>query len=201
MSRSYMRSRRFARDSQCTIKPNVKRRGLRFFAPLHGGTGPAMVRASNITGQGAMRSIVGRMRAYLVVAAVLAGLLSAVGPSQAAILVEIEKSTQTMYVTVNGVTRHQWPVSTGRGRFGTPNGVFRPKRLERRWFSRRYYGSPLPYSVFFHKGYAIHGTREIHRLGGPASHGCVRLHPRNAATLFSLVQGSGPGRTRIEIYH
>jgi lipoprotein-anchoring transpeptidase ErfK/SrfK len=97
-----------------------------------------MVRASNITGQGAMRSIVGRMRAYLVVAAVLAGLLSAVGPSQAAILVEIEKSTQTMYVTVNGVTRHQWPVSTGRGRFGTPNGVFRPKRLERRWFSRRY---------------------------------------------------------------
>jgi lipoprotein-anchoring transpeptidase ErfK/SrfK len=160
-----------------------------------------MVRASNITGQGAMRSIVGRMRAYLVVAAVLAGLLSAVGPSQAAILVEIEKSTQTMYVTVNGVTRHQWPVSTGRGRFGTPNGVFRPKRLERRWFSRRYYGSPMPYSVFFHKGYAIHGTREIHRLGGPASHGCVRLHPRNAATLFSLVQGFGPGRTRIEIYH
>jgi lipoprotein-anchoring transpeptidase ErfK/SrfK len=115
-------------------------------------------------------------------------------PSHAAILVEIEKSTQTMYVTVNGVTRHQWPVSTGRG------GVFHPPRLERRWLSRRYYNSPMPYSVFFYKGYAIHGTTELHRLGGLASHGCVRLHPRNAATLFTLVQGLGAGRTRISIY-
>ena len=105
-----------------------------------------------------------------------------------------------MYVTVNGVTRHQWPVSTGRGRFGTPNGVFRPQRLARTWFSSRYYNSPMPYSVFFHKGYAIHGTREISRLGGPASHGCVRLHPQNAAVLFALVQRSGPGQTRISIY-
>lgn len=148
-----------------------------------------------------MRSVVRRVRAYLTAVAVSAVILSAAGPSHAAILVEIEKSTQTMYVTVNGVTRHQWPVSTGRGRFGTPNGVFRPQRLERRWFSRRYYGSPMPYAVFFHKGYAIHGTTELSRLGGPASHGCVRLHPRNAAVLFSLVQGFGRGRTRIEIYH
>jgi lipoprotein-anchoring transpeptidase ErfK/SrfK len=61
--------------------------------------------------------------------------------------------------------------------------------------------SPMPYSVFFYKGYAIHGTTELHRLGGPASHGCVRLHPSNAAPLFALVQGLGAGRTRISIYH
>jgi lipoprotein-anchoring transpeptidase ErfK/SrfK len=148
-----------------------------------------------------MRRTVTHLQAWLAAMVVLAGTLSVAGPSHAAILVEIEKSTQTMYVTVNGVTRHQWPVSTGRGRFGTPSGTFRPQRLERRWFSRRYYNSPMPYSVFFHKGYAIHGTSEIHRLGGPASHGCVRLHPRNAAILFSLVRGFGPGRTRIAIYH
>lgn len=122
-------------------------------------------------------------------------------PAHASVLVEIEKSTQTMYVTVNGVTRHRWPVSTGRGRFGTPSGVFRPKRLERRWFSRRYYHSPMPYSIFFHRGYAIHGTTELSRLGGPASHGCVRLHPRNAATLFSLVRAFGPAQTRIRIFY
>jgi L,D-transpeptidase catalytic domain len=149
---------------------------------------------------GMMRNIVVRLRSWLVAVIGLAAILYAV-PAHAAILVEIEKSTQTMYVTVNGVTRHQWPVSTGRGRFGTPSGTFRPQRLERRWFSRRYYNSPMPYSVFFHKGYAIHGTSEIHRLGGPASHGCVRLHPRNAAALFQLVQGFGPARTRIAIYH
>jgi lipoprotein-anchoring transpeptidase ErfK/SrfK len=145
-----------------------------------------------------MLGFIGRVSLAVVVA--LAFVVFASAPSRAAILVEIEKSTQTMYVSVNGVTRHQWPVSTGRGRFGTPSGVFRPLRLERRRFSRRYYDSPMPYSVFFHKGYAIHGTTELHRLGGPASHGCVRLHPRNAATLFALVQGFDTGQTRISIY-
>ena len=142
-----------------------------------------------------------KLRTGLAAVVALAGFMLAAVPSHAAVLVEIEKSTQTMYVTVNGVTRHQWRISTGRGRYGTPSGVFRPQRLERRWFSRRYYNSPMPYSVFFYKGYAIHGTREISRLGGRASHGCVRLHPQNAATLFAIVQGHGPGRTRISIYN
>lgn len=147
-----------------------------------------------------MQGAIGKLRSGLAGLALLAGALLAGGPAHSSVLVEIEKSTQTMYVTVDGITRHQWPVSTGRGRFGTPNGVFRPLRLERRWFSRRYYNSPMPHAVFFYKGYAIHGTTELHRLGGPASHGCVRLHPRNAAMLFALVQGFGPGRTRIRIF-
>jgi lipoprotein-anchoring transpeptidase ErfK/SrfK len=46
---------------------------------------------------------------------------------------------------------------------------------------------------------AIHGTYELTRLGGPASHGCVRLHPSHAATLFALVERNGPRNTRIEI--
>ena len=82
---------------------------------------------------------------------------------------------------------------------GTPNGVFRPQRLARTWFSSRYYNSPMPYSIFFHRGYAIHGTYEISRLGGPASHGCVRLHPHNAAILYSLVRQDGMRNTRIVI--
>jgi lipoprotein-anchoring transpeptidase ErfK/SrfK len=147
-----------------------------------------------------MLGLICRVRSSVAVIAALATVVFTGAPSHAAVLVEVEKSTQTMYVTVNGVTRHQWPVSTGRGRFGTPNGVFRPLRLERRWFSRRYYNSPMPYSVFFYKGYAIHGTTELSRLGGPASHGCIRLHPRNAATLFALVQGFGAGQIRISIY-
>jgi lipoprotein-anchoring transpeptidase ErfK/SrfK len=160
-----------------------------------------MFRRNDLKNLGRVTSVMSKLRTGLAAIAALAGLMLFAVPSRAAVLVEIEKSTQTMYVTVNGVTRHQWRVSTGRGRFGTPNGVFRPQRLERRWFSRRYYNSPMPYSVFFYKGYAIHGTREISRLGGPASHGCVRLHPQNAATLFSIVQGYGSGRTRISIYH
>lgn len=114
-------------------------------------------------------------------------------------MVHIDKSAQRMTVVVDGTPRYAWRVSTGRRGYGTPVGHFRPQRLARRWFSTRYYGSPMPYSIFFHRGYAIHGTYQISRLGGPASHGCVRLHPGNAATLFALVQRSGLSNTSIVV--
>jgi lipoprotein-anchoring transpeptidase ErfK/SrfK len=57
----------------------------------------------------------------------------------------------------------------------------------------------MPYSVFFLGGYAIHGTNDLKRLGRPASHGCIRLHPRNAAQLFNLVRKVGRADTRIVI--
>ncbi|QWG12939.1 L,D-transpeptidase [Bradyrhizobium sediminis] len=71
--------------------------------------------------------------------------------------------------------------------------------MARRWYSRRYYNSPMPHSIFFYHGFAIHGTTELARLGGPASHGCVRLHPSHAAALFAWVERSGPRNTLIEI--
>ncbi len=115
----------------------------------------------------------------------------AAASADAGVLVQIDKSRQRMTVSVDGKVRHAWAVSTGRRGFGTPSGTFSPQHLARRWFSRKYYNSPMPYSIFFTKGYAIHGSFEIRRLGGPASHGCVRLHPSNAATLFALVQQRG----------
>jgi lipoprotein-anchoring transpeptidase ErfK/SrfK len=117
----------------------------------------------------------------------------------AGVLVQIDKSAQRMSVAVDGQIAYVWPVSTGRVGHGTPVGRFRPHWLARSWFSTRYYGSPMPHAIFFHKGYAIHGTNYISRLGGPASHGCVRLHPRNAAALFALVQHVGMGNTSIVV--
>jgi lipoprotein-anchoring transpeptidase ErfK/SrfK len=70
--------------------------------------------------------------------------------------------------------------------------------MARYYFSRKYYNAPMPHAIFFDYGFAIHGTNDISRLGGPASHGCVRLHPANAATLFALVEHNGPRNTRIE---
>jgi lipoprotein-anchoring transpeptidase ErfK/SrfK len=130
---------------------------------------------------------------------VFATLLVAPLAAKAAVQVRIDKSSQRMTVSVDGRPAYSWAVSTGRGGFGTPTGSFRPQWLARRWFSTRYYGSPMPHSIFFHKGYAIHGTNYISRLGGPASHGCVRLHPANAATLFGLVQRAGLRNTSIVI--
>ena len=121
-------------------------------------------------------------------------------PASADVVVQIDKSSQRMSVSVNGQPRYTWPVSTGRSGYGTPSGVFHPQMMARRWFSKKYYNSPMPHSIFFYHGFAIHGTTELRRLGGPASHGCVRLHPSNAATLYALVERNGRGNTRIEIY-
>ena len=138
------------------------------------------------------------MRRLVLSLAALAVVLS-VHTAQAGVLVRIDKFSQRMTVAVDGRTAYVWPVSTGRGGYGTPTGWFRPKWLARHWFSARYYGSPMPHSIFFHRGYAIHGTYYISRLGGPASHGCVRLHPGAAAKLFALVQRAGMANTAIVI--
>jgi lipoprotein-anchoring transpeptidase ErfK/SrfK len=119
-------------------------------------------------------------------------------PASADLLVRIDKSSQRMSVVVDGTRRYTWKVSTGRAG-GPPSGAYRPQRLERNWHSRKYDWAPMPYSVFFHKGYAIHGTNHIRRLGRRASHGCVRLHPANAAVLFALVRQEGMRNTRIVI--
>jgi L,D-transpeptidase catalytic domain len=120
-------------------------------------------------------------------------------PAFARVLITVDKSTQQMSVSVDGVPRYRFAVSTGRAGYGTPNGTYHPQRLAASWFSKLYYNSPMPHSIFFHGGYAIHGSYEINRLGGPASHGCIRLHPANAAALFELVKSEGTGATSIVV--
>jgi hypothetical protein len=119
--------------------------------------------------------------------------------AEAKLEVVVDKSTQQMQVLIDGTVRHVWNVSTGRDRHSTPNGVYAPERMARNWRSSAYYRSPMPYSIFFHNGYAIHGSYAISQLGGPASHGCVRLHPFHAAMLFALVEREGPENTTIVV--
>ena len=126
-------------------------------------------------------------------------LFAGLSPARADVRIQVDKNHQQMSVLVDGALRYRWTVSTGRANYGTPNGTYRPVRMERQWFSKEYYDSPMPYSIFFHNGYAIHGSYEISRLGGPASHGCVRLHPANAKTLFALVKQEGMASTVIQV--
>jgi lipoprotein-anchoring transpeptidase ErfK/SrfK len=129
----------------------------------------------------------------------IAGLLLGSQVALANVVAHIDLSRQVMTVTVGGAVYARWPVSTGRGGYSTPSGSFRPYLLKRMHYSRKYDNSPMPHSVFFRGGYAIHGTQYIKRLGRPASHGCVRLHPSNAAKLYRLVLRHGFGNTRIRI--
>jgi lipoprotein-anchoring transpeptidase ErfK/SrfK len=138
-----------------------------------------------------------------VVAVILLGaamIFGAVETSGAASLTaRIDISSQTMTVSEYGQVVYRWRVSTARRGYRTPRGTYRPIRLHRMWHSRKYHNSPMPYSVFFHGGYAIHGTYATRSLGRPASHGCVRLHPRDAATFFAMVKEAGPRNTRIVV--
>jgi lipoprotein-anchoring transpeptidase ErfK/SrfK len=136
------------------------------------------------------------MRVFPAIAAIAVFL--AASAARAEIVVRVDKSAQRMSVIVDGVPTHRFVVSTGLAG-GPPIGTFRPQRLERTWHSRLYNMAPMPYSIFFHGHYAIHGTNQINRLGRRASKGCVRLHPRDAAILFNLVQKQGMAKTRIFI--
>jgi lipoprotein-anchoring transpeptidase ErfK/SrfK len=117
--------------------------------------------------------------------------------ASAGVIARIDISNQTMTVSEDGNVLYSWSVSTARRGYRTPRGSFRPVRMHKMWYSRKYDNSPMPYSIFFHGGYAIHGTNAVKNLGSPASHGCIRLHPSNAKTLYNLVQAHGSANTRI----
>lgn len=117
--------------------------------------------------------------------------------SQAGVTVRVDLSNQTMTVAEDGNVVYNWAVSTGRKGYRTPRGTYGVTRMHKMWYSRKYDNTPMPHSIFFRGGYAIHGTYEERKLGRPASHGCIRLARRNARTLFNLVKARGPRNTRI----
>ena len=119
------------------------------------------------------------------------GLFAANRAAEAAVRISIDLSSQRMSVTSGSGASYNWAVSTARSGYVTPRGTFRPYSLQRMHYSRKYHNSPMPHSIFFLGGYAIHGTGSVSQLGRPASHGCIRLAPGNAAQLFAMVQREG----------
>ena len=129
----------------------------------------------------------------------LVGLLVPTVGARASVDAEIDLSSQRMVVTIDGTYYATWPVSTARRGYVTPVGSFRPYLLRRMHYSSKYENAPMPHSVFFRGDYAIHGTDYVKSLGRPASHGCVRLRPENAAELYTLVLQHGFDHTSIRI--
>ena len=140
------------------------------------------------------------MRLRLIVLAVFLALATPVAAaSSQSVLVTIDISDQKMYVRSGVFTHYTWDVSTARKNYRTPTGSFQPTRMHAKYYSKKYNGAPMPFSIFFYGGYAIHGTTDLSRLGTPASHGCVRLDPKNAEKLFTLVKKYGAKNTKILI--
>lgn len=131
--------------------------------------------------------------------------LLAFGPVSTAgadtVTARISISSQTMTVSDGGVVKYRWKVSTARRGYVTPVGRYRAYWASRHHRSRKYDNAPMPFAIFFKGGYAVHATDDLKRLGRPASHGCIRLHPRNAAVFFRLAQKYGLRNTRVVITH
>jgi lipoprotein-anchoring transpeptidase ErfK/SrfK len=116
------------------------------------------------------------------------------------VYITVSLSEQEMTVRADGYEgMARWDVSTGRRGLKTPTGYFQPQWTTRMHYSRKYNNAPMPHSIFFHGGYAIHGTDHVNQLGKPASHGCIRLHPENAEMLFGIVKEAGMKNTHINI--
>jgi L,D-transpeptidase catalytic domain len=121
-------------------------------------------------------------------------------PASADILITIDKSTQQMSVAVDGAQRYVWPVSTGRPGYDTPSGSFKPNRMDADHFSQEWDNAPMPHTIFFDMhGHAIHGFFDVKHLGSAVSHGCVRLSPDHAATLFNLIKAEGMSETKVVV--
>ncbi|WP_223475409.1 L,D-transpeptidase [Oricola indica] len=117
------------------------------------------------------------------------------------LVAHVDISRQTMTVKKDGRTLYNWRVSTARKGYRTPTGKWSPTRMHKMWHSRKYNMSPMPYSIFFYGGYAIHGTNAVNALGRPASHGCIRLDTGNARKLYQLTKQVGPRNMRVVITH
>jgi lipoprotein-anchoring transpeptidase ErfK/SrfK len=120
--------------------------------------------------------------------------------ARARLLIEIDKTAQRMTVSVDGHAVYKWTVATGGIDYDTPNGVFKPFRMDINHHSDEWDNAPMPYSIFFtDTGNAIHGTYERRSLGHAVSHGCVRLSLANAATLWGLVKRQKMANTSVVI--
>ena len=162
---------------------------------MMGSTKPAGAEPGPLAGGGASTPTVTETQATAVTPAAPAKPL----PPAITLTVNINLRTQRMTVSYGGKAMHTYAISSGARGFETPAGSFKPQWTAKLWHSRTYDNAPMPHAVFFNGGIATHATTSIGRLGSPASHGCIRLAPANAAQFYGLVARHGNVHTRITV--
>src|SRR5271166_6400460 len=66
------------------------------------------------------------------------------GAKRVAVLVNIDKTSQTMTVFLDGAERYEWPVSTGRPEYSTPSGTYTATSMNEIWYSKQWDTPPCP---------------------------------------------------------
>ena len=126
-----------------------------------------------------------------------------------AVFISVDKATQTAELFINGYPTLAFKISSGTETHPTPDFDRNPNgRIYDAYSSQKYPGGEnynglgnMPYAIFIHVGFALHGTPSGNwsRLGTPASHGCIRMHPDNALIFNGLVRQYGHMNTWITI--
>jgi lipoprotein-anchoring transpeptidase ErfK/SrfK len=101
--------------------------------------------------------------------------------------IEIDLSSQRTMAWQGSALARSMVVSTGISRYPTPTGTFRiySKYPSVTMSGPGYYLPGVPHTMFFYRGYAIHGTYWHSNFGHPMSHGCINLTRNDAAWLYS----------------
>ncbi len=101
---------------------------------------------------------------------------------------------------VNGKLQAVVDARFGAARTPTRNGMFKVYRKSKNHVSSLYH-SPMPYSMFFSGGQAVHYSSDFKARGyNGASHGCLNIRDKNKlAWIFARVQvgDQGPGLQRL----
>ncbi len=100
--------------------------------------------------------------------------------------VDVDLSAQTVFAMQGDQVVRSFLVSTGRWPTVTVIGVFRIYVMYRAadMSGDGYYLPKVPYVMYFHEGYGLHGTYWHNNFGTPMSHGCVNLRTDDAAWLY-----------------
>jgi lipoprotein-anchoring transpeptidase ErfK/SrfK len=105
------------------------------------------------------------------------------------VILAVSLAEQRLTIWEDGVVVGRSMVSTGVAGHETPRGVFTVLQKKRMHRSNIYSNAPMPFMQrITWSGVALH---QGHVTGRPASHGCIRLAPANAAKLFRIVQLEG----------
>jgi lipoprotein-anchoring transpeptidase ErfK/SrfK len=100
--------------------------------------------------------------------------------------IDVNLSNQTLYAYEGNTVVRSFLVSTGVRQFPTVTGQYHIyiKLLYTLMQGDNYYLPNVPYTMYFYKGYGIHGTYWHHNFGHPMSHGCVNMYTPDAEWMF-----------------
>jgi lipoprotein-anchoring transpeptidase ErfK/SrfK len=101
--------------------------------------------------------------------------------------IDVDLSAQRLTAYEGDAPVRSTLVSTGLARTPTPTGQYRVyvKYASTLMSGPGYYLPNVPYTMYFYRGYGIHGTYWHSSFGRPMSHGCINLPTSEAQWLYN----------------